>query len=63
MAQDDDRARSEFTGEAEELLEELSRDIAAFESQGTSARPKNYSNRSRAISRISRARAAASGLS
>ena len=40
MAQEDDRARSEFTGEAEELLEELSRDIAAFESQGTSARPE-----------------------
>ena len=40
MTQEDDRARSEFTGEAEELLEELSRDIAAFESQGTSARPE-----------------------
>jgi len=40
MPQDDDRARSEFTGEAEELLEELSGDIAAFESQGTSARPE-----------------------
>src|SRR5262249_52721344 len=40
MSRDDDRARSEFTGEAEELLEELSRDVAVFESQGASARPE-----------------------
>ena len=40
MAQDDDRSRDEFTGEAEELLEALSRDLADFEAQGTAVRPE-----------------------
>ena len=40
MPKDDDRARDDFTGEAEELLDSLSRDLADFESQGTSVRPE-----------------------
>jgi two-component system, chemotaxis family, sensor kinase CheA len=40
MARDDDRSRDEFTGEAEELLEALSRDLADFEAQGTAVRPE-----------------------
>jgi chemotaxis protein histidine kinase CheA len=30
----------EFTGEAEELLDSLSRDLADFEAQGSSVRPE-----------------------
>ena len=40
MNKDDDRARQEFTGEAEELLDTLSRDLAEFESQGQNVRPE-----------------------
>ncbi len=36
MAKEDDRAREEFTSEAEELLDTLSRDLVEFESQGKS---------------------------
>ncbi len=37
---DDDRARQEFTGEAEELLDSLSRDLIDFEHQGKNVRPE-----------------------
>jgi two-component system, chemotaxis family, sensor kinase CheA len=40
MGKEDDRAREEFTSEAEELLETLSRDLVEFESQGASVRPE-----------------------
>ncbi|HVS32609.1 MAG TPA: chemotaxis protein CheA [Thermoanaerobaculia bacterium] len=40
MSKDDDRARQEFTGEAEELLDGLSRDLAEFEAQGDRVRPE-----------------------
>jgi len=40
MAREDDRAKEEFTGEAEELLDTLSRDLVDFEAQGTSVRPE-----------------------
>jgi two-component system, chemotaxis family, sensor kinase CheA len=40
MAKEDDRAREEFTGEAEELLDTLSRDLVEFESQGKDVRPE-----------------------
>ncbi|MFL6244419.1 MAG: chemotaxis protein CheA [Thermoanaerobaculia bacterium] len=40
MAKEDDRAREEFTSEAEELLDTLSRDLVEFESQGTNVRPE-----------------------
>jgi len=40
MAREDDRAREEFTSEAEELLDTLSRDLVDFESQGTNVRPE-----------------------
>src|ERR671912_1259487 len=40
MAKEDDRAREEFTSEAEELLDTLSRDLVEFESQGTGVRPE-----------------------
>ena len=40
MPRDDDRSRDEFTGEAEELLEALSRDLAGFEAQGAGVRPE-----------------------
>jgi two-component system chemotaxis sensor kinase CheA len=41
MARDDDRrAREEFTSEAEELLDTLSRDLVDFEAQGTGVRPE-----------------------
>jgi two-component system, chemotaxis family, sensor kinase CheA len=40
MGREDDRARQEFTSEAEELLDTLSRDLVEFESQGTSVRPE-----------------------
>src|SRR6266511_5962672 len=43
-ARDDDRARQEFTGEAEELLDTLSRDLANFESQGQNVRPELINN-------------------
>jgi two-component system chemotaxis sensor kinase CheA len=40
MAKEDDRAREEFTSEAEELLDTLSRDLSEFESQGQNVRPE-----------------------
>ncbi len=40
MAREDDRAREEFTSEAEELLDTLSRDLVDFESQGKNVRPE-----------------------
>ncbi|MBV9495550.1 MAG: chemotaxis protein CheA [Acidobacteria bacterium] len=41
MPRDDDRrAREEFTSEAEELLDTLSRDLVDFEAQGSSVRPE-----------------------
>jgi two-component system, chemotaxis family, sensor kinase CheA len=40
MAREDDRARDEFTSEAEELLDTLSRDLVEFESQGQNVRPE-----------------------
>ena len=40
MPKDDDRARHEFTGEAEELLDTLSRDLVELESQGAAVRPE-----------------------
>src|SRR5439155_26602382 len=40
MPRDEDRARDDFTGEAEELLDTLSRDLADFEAQGTNVRPE-----------------------
>jgi len=40
MAKDDDRAREEFTSEAEELLDTLSRDLVELEAQGTAVRPE-----------------------
>jgi two-component system chemotaxis sensor kinase CheA len=40
MAKEDDRAREEFTSEAEELLDTLSRDLVDFEAQGQSVRPE-----------------------
>ena len=40
MSKEDDRARQEFTGEAEELLDGLSRDLAEFESLGERVRPE-----------------------
>ena len=39
-SKDEDRARSEFTSEAEELLDALSRDLSEFESQGRNVRPE-----------------------
>ncbi len=40
MTKDDERARQEFTGEAEELLDTLSRDLVDFEAQGKNVRPE-----------------------
>jgi two-component system, chemotaxis family, sensor kinase CheA len=40
MTKEDDRARQEFTGEAEELLDTLSRDLVDFEAQGQDVRPE-----------------------
>jgi two-component system chemotaxis sensor kinase CheA len=40
MPRDEDRARDEFTSEAEELLDSLSRDLADFEAQGQNVRPE-----------------------
>lgn len=40
MTREDDRARSEFTTEAEELLETLSRDLVELESHGKNVRPE-----------------------
>src|SRR5436190_7503125 len=40
MGKEDDRARDEFTGEAEELLDTLSRDLVEFEAQGKDVRPE-----------------------
>lgn len=40
MTKDDDRARAEFTSEAEELLDTLSRDLVEFEAQGKDVRPE-----------------------
>src|SRR5258708_32959960 len=38
MAKEDDRAREEFTSEAEELLDPLSRELVDFEGQGKNVR-------------------------
>jgi two-component system, chemotaxis family, sensor kinase CheA len=40
MSKDDDRARQDFTGEAEELLDTLSRDLIELEGQGQNVRPE-----------------------
>lgn len=40
MSREDDRAREEFTSEAEELLDTLSRDLVELESQGREVRPE-----------------------
>lgn len=40
MAREDDRAKEEFTGEAEELLDTLSRDLVDFEAAGKNVRPE-----------------------
>jgi len=40
MGKEDDRAREEFTSEAEELLDTLSRDLVEFEAQGQNVRPE-----------------------
>ncbi|HYI11751.1 MAG TPA: chemotaxis protein CheA [Thermoanaerobaculia bacterium] len=40
MGREDDRAREEFTSEAEELLDTLSRDLVDFEAQGKNVRPE-----------------------
>src|SRR5918996_4876025 len=40
MAKDDDRAKKDFTGEAEELLDTLSRDLIDLEQQGQNVRPE-----------------------
>ena len=40
MSREDDRARGEFTSEAEELLDTLSRDLVDFEAQGRNVRPE-----------------------
>src|ERR671912_2116849 len=40
MSREDDRARDEFTSEAEELLDTLSRDLVDFEAQGKNVRPE-----------------------
>ena len=40
MTREDERARNEFTSEAEELLDTLSRDLVDFESQGANVRPE-----------------------
>jgi len=40
MTKEDDRAKDEFTSEAEELLDTLSRDLVEFESQGRDVRPE-----------------------
>src|SRR5437867_2038678 len=40
MRRDEERARDDFTGEAEELLDALSRDLAQFEAQGVNVRPE-----------------------
>ena len=40
MTREDDRARTEFTTEAEELLETLSRDLVELESHGRNVRPE-----------------------
>lgn len=40
MSREDARAREEFTSEAEELLDALSRDLVDFEAQGANVRPE-----------------------
>lgn len=40
MPHDDERTRNDFTSEAEELLDGLSRDLIDFEAQGTKVRPE-----------------------
>jgi len=40
MSKEDDRALNEFTGEAEELLDTLSRDLVELEAQGRDVRPE-----------------------
>src|SRR5512141_1436765 len=46
---EDDRARTEFTGEAEELLDSLSRDLVEFEQQGQNVRPELVNKIFRAV--------------
>ena len=40
MSKEDDRALNEFTGEAEELLDTLSHDLAELEAEGSDVRPE-----------------------
>jgi two-component system, chemotaxis family, sensor kinase CheA len=40
MSKEDDRALNEFTGEAEELLDTLSHDLAELEAEGSNVRPE-----------------------
>jgi len=40
MSKDEERARREFTSEAEELLDALSNDLRDFEAQGSAVRPE-----------------------
>ena len=40
MSKEDDRALNEFTGEAEELLDTLSHDLAELEAEGSGVRPE-----------------------
>ena len=40
MVKEDDRVKEEFTSEAEELLDALSRDLSDFETQGKNVRPE-----------------------
>ena len=40
MSKEEERARQEFTSEAEELLDTLSKDLSEFESQGKDVRPE-----------------------
>ena len=40
MPRDEDRARDEFTSEAEELLDTVARDLRTLEAQGTNVRPE-----------------------
>lgn len=44
MSRQDDRARQEFTTEAEELLDSLARDLTELESKGTAVRPDVINN-------------------
>ncbi len=44
MSRQDDRARQEFTTEAEELLDSLARDLTELETKGTAVRPDVINN-------------------